>query len=312
MLTCSTSTYEVFESFVLKLYEPPIRRPATYKRMRQVLREFGEICPTLGDVDALAVPRWIQAHQARSAITNYSLLCTFRAACNLGRKHLPDSPFEARGPRQWFPETDLDDDPKRRFHTEAEVMAILAQADQEAMELQGPAGWRAKRLRAFAYTLIYLGARRNEVLGLRVADVDFADRLILIRPNERRKLKTKASKAVLPAPPKLIEVLAAWVPETGSDWLFPGLRRMGPWLSGAVGYKPSEQLKLLGERARVKNFTALSARHTFATLAEGWGWGEAMIQRFLRHSTPITQRHYRHADLAQMSQAADRILARSA
>ena len=102
-------------------------------------------------------------------------------------------------------------------------------------------------------------------------------------------------------------MLAAWAPLADSEWLFPGARKVGPWLHGANGYKPSDQIRELGEDAGVPNFTALSARHTFATLAEGWGWGEAMIQRFLRHTTPITQKHYRHVHIPQMAAAADRI-----
>jgi len=299
------SPYTVFESFILALYEPPLRRSATHARMKKVLSEFGEVCPTLADVDALAVPRWLKLHQERAAITNFGMLSTFRTACNLGVHILPGSPFVSRPPRRWFPETDLDEEPRRKFHTEEEVTRILARADAEA-DADGST-WRARRLRAFAYSLIFLGARRNEILGMRVEDVVFRDRLIHIRPNERRKLKTRASKAILPIPPKLLEVLAWWTPQTRSEWLFPGQRRRGPWLHAAGGYKPSESLKELGERAGVRNFTALSARHTFATLAEGWGWGEAMIQRFLRHTTPITQKGYRHQHLAQMAVAAERI-----
>lgn len=82
---------------------------------------------------------------------------------------------------------------------------------------------------------------------------------------------------------------------------------MGPWLDGGIGLKPTDQVKALGRRAGVEGFTPLSIRHTFATLAEGWGWGDAMIQRFLRHTTPFTQRGYRHTHLAQMADAAERI-----
>lgn len=301
--------YSVFSEFVLAQYRPPLRRKGTFRKIEQAVKEFGAVCPTVAAIDPTAVARWITAHQDRSMVTNFSVLRSFAAACKLAAHMIAVSPFYARTPKKWFPEADYPDEPAaKKFHSEADVAKALALADSES--LMGT--WHARRLRAVVYTLVFLGARRNEVLGMRVEDVDLVDRLVHIRPNARRKLKTRSSRAVLPIPPRLLGVLAWWLPQTDSEWLFPGAWRMGPWLGGSPKLRPSEQVKALGKRAGVEGFTPLSIRHTFATLAEGWGWGDAMIQRFLRHTTPMTQKSYRHAHLAQMADAADRITFRRA
>lgn len=296
--------YSVFAEFVRDQYRPPIRRMGTFRKIDQAVREFGEVCQSVADVNPSAVARWMRLHQERSMVTNFSILRSFAASCKIAAHMLGVSPFIARSPKRWFNEADYPDEPEaKRHHSAEDVAKVLDLVDAEAR----PGTWHARRLRAVVYSLVYLGARRNEVLGMRVEDVDLVDRVIHIRPNPKRPLKTRASRAVLPMPPKLVEVLAWWAPQTDCDWLFPGAWRMGPWLSGSPKLRPTEQIKALGQRAGVEGFTPLSIRHTFATLAEGWGWGDAMIQRFLRHTTPFTQRGYRHAHLPQMSAAADRI-----
>jgi integrase len=44
-------------------------------------------------------------------------------------------------------------------------------------------------------------------------------------------------------------------------------------------------------------------RHSWATHAEARGLGELMVQRQLRHTTKRTQKHYRHADEANIAAA---------
>ena len=84
------------------------------------------------------------------------------------------------------------------------------------------------------------------------------------------------------------------MPQTQSEWLFPGVRRLGPWLEGPPGQKPIDQVEALGTRAGVPGLTIASFRHTFASLAEGWSIGELALQRQLRHTRIRTQLAYRH------------------
>jgi len=112
---------------------------------------------------------------------------------------------------------------------------------------------------------------------------------------------------VLPIAEPLGGVLASWVPLCGPEWLFPGTTRRNYWHGGSAGYRPVDRVRQLGERAGVEGLTILSFRHSFATLAEGWGIGELMLQRILRHSRPQTQRAYRHHDAELLRQAVGKV-----
>lgn len=289
-----------FAREVLALYERPMRRRSTYRKMRQVLAEFGAHCRHCRDLDPGAVAAWIAAHPGRRPATVVTMLSSLRTACRYGKARgwLRDSPFEFRSPRQWI-DADVPELPPP-VHTAAAIAAALHTADSEA--LGGP--WRARRLRAVFYVAAYTGARKREILGLRVEDVDLGLGVIQIRTNGRRPLKTRGSAADLPIPAALASVLADWIPRAGSEWLFPGAWRAGPWIDGAPGYRPIDELIALGVRAGVEGLTFQSLRHSFASLSEGWGIGELMLQRLLRHSSTRTQRGYRHALPGPMQAAA--------
>ena len=295
-----------FASEVLSLYAPPIRRPSTYRKTRQALREFGRVCRTTGDVSPAAIAAWIARHPDRGDSTRLTLLRTFRPVCTYGASqgYLID-PFVFRKPRQWLASSavvgSLEAFPRHR--TAAEIALLLAQADLEA---QG-GRWEARRLRAAVYAWCFTGARKNEILGARTADVDLAAGMLAIVPNPRRPLKTAASRARLPIPGTLAAVLAAWIPHCGSEWLMPSRYRRTPWMHGPHRNKALDQVRELGARAGVPGLTILALRHSFGTLSEGWGWGELTLQRQLRHSRPATQVGYRHEDLHQMRVAASKI-----
>jgi integrase len=301
----SATPYHVFASSVLALYRPPIRRPATAKKLHQVLGEFAQLCPTTADITPPAIAAWIGAHPGRSPLTAFSLLRAFRTAVRAGMAMglLPTDPFGFRPPRRWWPDGTLLAPERPRHRSADEIRRVLARADAEAA--CGP--WTARRLRAVVYAATYTGARRNEILGLQVADVDLMSGLIEIRPNARRPLKTAASRARLPVPASLGAALAEWLPWCPGPWLFPNSTRTGPWIGGASGYRPADRLAQLGERAGVKGLTFLALRHTFATLSEGWGIGELALQRILRHTSVRTQQHYRHADLDVLREAAAKV-----
>lgn len=156
-------------------------------------------------------------------------------------------------------------------------------------------------------TWAFTGAGSREVLGLRVDNVDLAERVIRFRSHPRRRLKTGARAAEVPIAPPLLGVLASWLPHACSEWLFPGRERLGPWFGGAPGFKPLDRVRQLGQRAGVEGLTILAFRHTVGTLAESWGLGELELQRLLRHSQRKTQRYYRHADAEIMARTAAKI-----
>lgn len=283
-------TWGEFTSKVLALYEPPMRRIATKRKIEHVLAEFGAICSRPADLTPSSVAAWIAAHPGRRPSTVESYLRSLRAACTyaLGAGCLERSPFDFRSPARWV-DWDVPELPPP-VHSAEEIARVLEHADAEALA----GAWKAARLRAVVYAFAFTGARRKELLGLAVADVDLDHGVIVIQPNGRRSLKTRAAAARIPIAAPLAAVLATWLPICGSSWVFPGVRRLGPWLEGPVGEKALDQVKDLGLRAGVPGLTLASFRHTFASLAEGWGIGELALQRQLRHTRIRTQLAYRH------------------
>jgi integrase len=296
-------TFERFQAEVLTLYDPPMRRASTRRKMEKVLGEFAALCRRTEDLTPAAIARWLKAHPGRRPATVDAYLRSLRAACSYAVRAgtMKASPFGFRSPGQWV-DWDVPELPPP-VHPAAAIAAVLETADREA--LGGP--WRAGRLRAVIYTAAFTGARRGEILALQTADLELERNVIVIRSNCRRKLKTRSSAAELPVPARLGEVLADWAPRCGSAWLFPAVRRQTPWLEGPRGRKAADEVKALGLRAGVPGLTFQSCRHTFASLAEGWGLGELVLQRLLRHTRIRTQRCYRHPLPEVLREAAARV-----
>ena len=55
-------TWEEFARDVLALYLVPLRRPATYRKMRQTLLEFSTACDRPADLSPATIAGWIAAH----------------------------------------------------------------------------------------------------------------------------------------------------------------------------------------------------------------------------------------------------------
>src|SRR5262245_53492954 len=100
-----------FEREMLLLYAPPMRRPATARKVRQVLREIRPYCRTTRDLTPSTVAGWLSEHDHRATATHRSLLAALRAACSYGasRGYLAD-PFAFRRVRSWLPEDELEPD----------------------------------------------------------------------------------------------------------------------------------------------------------------------------------------------------------
>jgi integrase len=103
-------------------------------------------------------------------------------------------------------------------------------------------------------------------------------------------------------------LLLEWLPWSVSEWAFPTRKRSGPWINGSCGSRPVDALRRAGEAAGVTGLTWKSLRHTWATHAEtAWGIPELGVQRVLRHTTPLTQRHYRHPDMVNLRRMVDSV-----
>lgn len=293
-----------FEDFVARLlacYAEPLRAPATLSKMRQVMSDLAKApgLSTTADLTTATVAWWI-SERSKTVCPNTidGELGYVAAAC----AHAVEEGWLARNPcaskrLRVRPEPPAG----KTHHAAADVAKVLA-------HLRGRSGdsWQAYRLYAAASTVAYTGLRRSEALNLHAEDVLLPEGILLVVA--RRRLKTAGAAQPVPLPPRLAEVLSPWLPRCGCAWLFPNGRRTGPWVGGNHGYRPLDRLKAAGEACGVAGFTWRSLRHSWATHAESrWGLGEAAIQRVLRHTRPLTQLRYRHADAANLRAIGERV-----
>lgn len=156
--------------------------------------------------------------------------------------------------------------------------------------------WRDHRLHALTTLVSLTGLRYLEAAGLRHEDLDLAGGWLDLRPTWRA-LKTSSSAQPVPIPDQAVAALAEWCPQSGSDWVFPGSKRLGPWVGGMAGYRPVDRLRAAGRQCGVGHATWHGLRRTYATQAvRTWGVPVWAVQRILRHSSPRTTELYLDLD----------------
>lgn len=285
------------------LYVPPSGAVATFRKMRQVLREFAAHAGAkrATDLTAPAIGRWLAAFPARTPATSYTLLSSFRRACSYAVHcgYLRTSPFEFRRLSDWIRDYDPRERKAARHHPLGDLKRAFAGLADEAAR-----SWEAHRLFALAATTALTGARALEVQASRRADYDLRGRAFQVRPNERRRLKTKKSRREVVLPGELLPILERWLPEAGSEWAFPGARRRTPWMGGAPGRKPLDRLKAAGERFGVEGLTFQSLRHSYVTHSQGpWRVPDLLTQQLCGHTRRETTEGYRGFDRANALEA---------
>ena len=151
-------------------------------------------------------------------------------------------------------------------------------------------------------TFLLSGGRAGEVLGLDLDDVSFDRQTITFRPNEWRRLKTRASWRVVPMFPQLAEILRAYVfgprLERGGRLLFPSfaegcesmlvdIRKLIDRVAMRAGWKQGEI------RCRIFRHTYTAAR--LQTLDHGAPNSLYTVSRELGHgSEDMVRRVYSH------------------
>jgi site-specific recombinase XerD len=172
---------------------------------------------------------------------------------------------------------------KRRPLTREEVTRFL-----EGIEAQGPQGIRDRAL----FELIYSsGLRVSEAAGLKVADVDFDRRLMVVRGKFDRDRMVPIS-----------EVAKAFVQlhlgpriESPEAWIFLGLR--GPTKGGHLkGTSISERFRELLRRLEMdkKEISTHSLRHSTATHLLENGASVRHVQELLGHTSIESTARYTH------------------
>jgi integrase/recombinase XerD len=130
------------------------------------------------------------------------------------------------------------------------------------------------------------GLRINELLHLRVADIDSARMVILVR--QGKGLKDR----LVPMSPRLLaELRTYWRAHRPETWLFPGLVPDQPLTDGTVHRWFQELIKRVGFGKRV---TCHTLRHSFATHLLEAGVDLATLQALLGHSNLRATLGYLH------------------
>jgi integrase len=258
--------------------------------MRQVLRELAELGVTSTEeltTETMALYVRSRGPTANPNTTN-GLLGTIAAACSwaVEERMLDRGPSFRRVRLRALPGT-LNTPPASDA-----VARLLGRLEAERGR------WVDRRLCALAWTVALTGCRLNEAVHAQVVDLELeapCPRLVI--DPRRRRLKTVASARSVPVPAALAEVLERWIPETRSPWLFPGVRRMGPWNGGAGDDKSLEQLKRAAAGIGIERITWHSLRHAYGTAAlEQWDVPLWVLQRVMGHTDIRTTQRYLHLD----------------
>ncbi len=164
---------------------------------------------------------------------------------------------------------------KRRRYLSADELARLggALADAERLRTEMPSAIAALRL------LVFLGARRGEVLGLEWDHLDFA-RGVAELPDSKTGAKT------LPLNAPALDVLAK-LPRV-SRYVIPGAAPGKP-LAGLF-----HPWKRICKRAGIDGARLHDLRHSFAAVAVSAGASLPVIGAVLGHSSPSTTVRYAH------------------
>jgi integrase len=290
--TMTPLEWKSFSSELIGLYTPRRRAPKTRTMMVQVLREFGEFAASTSDLTPANISRWIESRPDRIPITFNGHLSYLRRACNyaVNRDYLGRSPFATENFRLRVGRRKA-----RRHLSRVELAKLLVYLEARHLDT-----WQDGRLHALAMLLAHTGLRAMEALRLKVEDLDLDQGVLEVVA--RTRLKSEASEATVPIPPAAIECLRSWTARCGSPWLFPGSRKLGPWVSGSNGKRPADFLDAAGIAAGLPpGTTLLMLRHTLATHARtSYSLSAEQLRQILRHTEVKTQDHYLQRDMENL------------
>ncbi|GIM86012.1 site-specific integrase [Salinispora arenicola] len=158
------------------------------------------------------------------------------------------------------------------------------------------------RYRTAVLIAAWCGLRRGEIAGLRVSDVDLAERTITVRKNRIELLhapssahdgdpKTEAGKRTVSIPPHVIPVIRLHLDKyAGRERLF--ISRDGSPLRGNTLYQAFVRAR---KKVGMDNLMFHDLRHTGQTLAAQTGATLADLMKRLGHSSMAAARRYLHA-----------------
>ncbi len=132
------------------------------------------------------------------------------------------------------------------------------------------------RQRVMVQTAYACGLRINELLHLRVTDIDSARMVVVVRQGKGRKDRLAPLSSHL-----LADLRGYWRQYRPATWLFPGLNVGQPLTDGTFHRWFQELVRRAGFRKRV---TCHTLRHSFATHLLEAGVDLVTLQALLGHS----------------------------
>jgi len=277
----------LFAAEFMTIYEGPKYAEKTRKKMAQVLREIQQVegVETTADLTTLKVAAWVKSREGDNPNTVNGLIDYLRAACNYAVEegYLHKCPtFRRVRPRPKRPTLN-----RPLSYEEAATLLTRFRA--------GAVDWEGRRIYALFALILLTGIRLNEALYAKVDDLDLKARILRV-PEREVRLKTYGSDRHVPLPEVLGHVLREWLPHVGqTPWLFPGIKRLGPWTGGMPGRKAIHVLQREAEAASIKGVTWHGLRHTFGSHALLYHsqpiW---VVQAILGHTDLRTTQRYLH------------------
>lgn len=180
------------------------------------------------------------------------------------------------------------------------------------------------RLCALWITLLSLGLRRGEALGLRWSDYNKSSRTLFISRNRKKEgskvvtgdLKTAASRRVIPLPNFVLEALEAHrkaqlaekehLMSLGVAWAYPEAMFSTPTGHYLDPDNASKAFKRLAEKAGLGNWHLHELRHSAASFMLGQGVALEVVADILGHSSiRITKDTYGHLTTERLKVGAD-------
>jgi integrase len=278
-----------FAGELLALYNTSKHAHKTRLKMRQALTALTELpgVETTADLRTKTMAEFVRRRGDSNPNTTNGLIDYLRAACSYAvEEGYLDRPPAWRRVRPRARATTLN-----RPCTFAEIARLVGYLRDHATT------WEGRRLHALTCTVVCTGLRRDEALYARLSDVDLAAGTLAVREHVRR-LKTLGSARAAPLPDALRDVLRDWIPHVEpGPWLFPGVRRRGPWTGGAPGHRAIDSLKRAATAVGIEGITWHGLRHTFGTQAllrfhvPLWA-----VQQIMGHAELRTTQRYLHTD----------------
>lgn len=159
--------------------------------------------------------------------------------------------------------------------------------------------------RRYVQFVLYTAGRRNEVLHLRVEDLDLAERTLTVHSSKtHRQLVLPINRALM----RVIDEMRAngELPKSGSIFTNDSIRHRAnqgkPWHPSSVSHMFKDCLRLAGLPER---YSLHSCRHTYVTHLRSQGIPGDVVQRLVGHSSRETTEVYDHTSALFFRQIAD-------